>query len=256
MRIFLLIILLISTSVAGAKDKCLVFLIHGKWGAPDHSSAKILKEKISQICTIEQPVMPWSRYRNYDQTYEDALKELSKKVQDYRKKNFKKIIFVGHSFGANGAMAYQSYIGDVDAIVALAAGHSPYNMYRNGYHAGRVIEAESEIKKGKTETLIKFTDVNSGNRQKDFSIRADVFFSYFNPDGLGHMPKSAENFKKPIPFLYIEGNKDPIRGGPSSVFSKAPSHPLSKYLSVDADHMDTPEVASDQVVEWLKVITQ
>jgi hypothetical protein len=252
LTIFFLLTLTINTK---ASQNCAVILMHGKWGLPSSPYLKILSEKIEKLCVVEKPEMPWSRNRNYDQTYESLLNELQKKSENYRKNGIKKIIFAGHSFGANASMAYQAYIGDANALIALAPGHSPNDMYyKIQGHSWIINQAKKNFDEGKPETLMKFTDYNSGLK-KDFDhIRADVLFSYFNPDGLGHMAKTAKEFKKAIPFLYIEGEKDLIKVGKNYSFEKTPFHPMSKYQTVLADHAMTPEVASDLVIEWLKEI--
>lgn len=66
------------------------------------------------------------------------------------------------------------------------------------------------------------------------------------------MALSASRFKKSVPFIWVIGTKDLLyQGGPAYAFEKAPANPLSRYLVVDANHATTPEVGSDQVVEWI-----
>ncbi|MBM5787023.1 MAG: alpha/beta hydrolase [Pelagibacterales bacterium] len=249
--------LIFFSSISYANQNCVVFLMHGKWGMPDSKFLKVLSDKIETICIINKPEMPWSRNKNYNQTYESLLQELKIKSDSYRKQGVRKVIFAGHSFGANASMAYQAYIGDADALVAIAPGHAPYHMYYTygavPGHAAIVDNAKKNIDSGKPETLMKFTDLNTGVK-KDFEIRADVLFSYYNPDGLGHMQKTAREFKKPVPFLYIEGERDQIKVGKNYAFDKTPNHTLSKYQTVVADHVMTPEVSSDLVIEWLNKV--
>jgi hypothetical protein len=47
------------------------------------------------------------------------------------------------------------------------------------------------------------------------------------------------------------GNKDPATRPSSYAFDKAPPNPKSKYLVVDAGHLDTPDVAADQIILWI-----
>lgn len=42
------------------------------------------------------------------------------------------------------------------------------------------------------------------------------------------------------------------REGKAYAFDKVPKLALNKYLVVNATHASAPEVASDQVVEWIK----
>jgi pimeloyl-ACP methyl ester carboxylesterase len=233
-----------------ARD-CVVVMMHGKWGGPKSPYLRVLTEKVQRVCDVELREMPWSRNRNYDETYEAALAKLSDSVRSYREKGYKKIFLGGHSFGANASMAYQATFGDSDGVIALAPGHSPYAMYQMGMNRSLIETAKKHVAEGRPETLLEFTDLNQGER-KTFSIRADVFYSYFRPDGLGNMALSASRFKKSVPFMWVIGTMDPLYpGGAAYAYDKTPSNPLSKYIVVAANHAMTPEVASDQVLEWI-----
>ena len=235
---------------AVARD-CVVVVMHGKWGGPKSPYLRVLAEKVQRVCDVELREMPWSRNRNYDETYEAALTKLSDSVRGYREKGYKKIFLGGQSFGANASIAYQATFGDIDGVIALAPGHSPYEMYQMGMNRSLIEAAKKHAAEGRPEALLEFTDLNQGER-KTFSIRADVFYSYFRPDGLGNMPLSASRFKKSVPFMWVIGTMDPLYpGGSAYAYDKAPSNPMSKYVVVPANHATTPEVASDQVLDWI-----
>jgi hypothetical protein len=52
--------------------------------------------------------------------------------------------------------------------------------------------------------------------------------------------------------MWVIGTMDPLYpGGAAYAYDKTPSNPLSKYIVVAANHAMTPEVASDQVLEWI-----
>jgi hypothetical protein len=71
------------------------------------------------------------------------------------------------------------------------------------------------------------------------------------------MRLTASRFKKSVPFMWVIGTKDPLyRDGPGYAYEKAPPNPLSKYVVVEANHATTPEVASDQVLEWITRVKQ
>ena len=102
----------------------LVFFMHGKWSRPNTYVFKALEKLlISKNYTVKKLDMPWSKYRNYDQSYDDALHELKTKIEEHQRAGFKKIILIGHSLGANACFAYQSKYNDADAIIAIAPGH-------------------------------------------------------------------------------------------------------------------------------------
>lgn len=233
---------------------CAVVLMHGKWGGPKSPYLKGIAEKMGAVCQVELREMPWSRNRAYDETYEAALEKLAASVAQYRQKGVRRVFLGGQSFGANAAMAYQAQIGNADGVIALAPGHSPSYMYETGLTRSAISLAQELIAQGRPESVVQFTDLNQGEK-KTFSIRADVFNSYFRPDGLGNMALSAARFKNPTPFLWVIGTLDPLYpSGAAYAFDKVPAHPASKYLVVSANHATTPEVAADQVVAWLSAL--
>ena len=244
--------LLTLASQIYAKD-CAMVLMHGKWAyPPPGKSLKEFSEVVGQACKIFTPNMPWSGSRNYDQTYENALNEISKEVQSLRNTGYKRVIIAGQSFGANGAMAYQAYIGDADAVIALAPGHVPSAFYDNGFTRSQVNKARDLVKQGKPEEIISFTDINQG-RRKSLEVRADIFLSFFDPNGLANMSQSASSFKQSVPFLWVIGRQDRLYpDGSAYAFDKAPKHPKSNYLLIDAGHMDTSLKAAHEVLEWIR----
>jgi hypothetical protein len=67
------------------------------------------------------------------------------------------------------------------------------------------------------------------------------------------MVLTSAQFKKPVPVLWVVGTLDPLYPlGSGYGFDKTPHHEASKYLVVEADHANTPDVSIDQVKEWLK----
>ena len=229
---------------------CAVVLMHGKWGSPQFIGH--FGRRLEPYCAVNAIEMPWSQRRNYDIPYSQALKDVSAQVQAFRAKGYQRVVVMGQSFGANAAMAYMAQEGDADAVVALAPGHAPAHMYSRGIGKEAVDKAGELVKSGQGSEKLAMDDLNQGKRQ---SIRmpADVLWSYFNPAGLGHMPATAAAFKKPVPFLWVIGTNDPLyAAGEDFAYRKAPEHPASKYLVVTAGHIDTPDVAAAQVLEWLK----
>ena len=255
MKILIGALLLAFIPPAFAHD-CVVILMHGKWGGPKSPYLRVLAEKIQRVCHVELREMPWSRNRNYDETYEGTLQSLSESVTRYRSKGYKTVFIGGQSFGANAAIAYQAAVGGVDGLIALAPGHSPYEMYQMGLNRSLIDLAKKHVTDGNAGELVEFTDLNQGQR-KNFSVRADVFFSYFNPDGLGNMALSASRFKHSVPFLWVIGTQDwLIKEGSAYAFDKAPQNPQSRYIVVNANHATTPEVGADQVVDWIALVSK
>lgn len=235
---------------------CLAILIHGKWSHPNTPVLRILEKDLKEKnYIVEKPNMPWSRTKLYDQRYEASLQDLEGMIQKYKQEGVKKVVLIGHSLGANAAMAYQAHVGDADAIVAITPGHIPSMMQERDYiHAYILKKALEKIKQNKGAAIIDFID-NNGGIKKKLTTSADIFLSYFDPSGLAHMPATVKKFKKTIPVLYIEGAHDHIHTGPDSVFSKIPQHHLNTYILTRGNHMTTPEISSKQITSWLSFLS-
>ena len=228
---------------------CAMVVMHGKWGGPRFLDG--FARAMAPACDAKTIEMPWSARRGYDAGYPAALQEVSKQVQAYRAQGYRRVLLAGHSFGANAVMAYMAEVGDADGIIALAPGHSPRYMYETGMDRSAVDAARSAVADGRADEKIKLNDMNQGQR-RDFNLPAQVLLSYFDPDGLGHMPATAARFKRAVPFLWVVGTRDPIYPlGEGFAYALAPPHPLSSYQVVQADHKDTPEVATPQVLAWV-----
>lgn len=245
-----LIALVTGSAIAQEQKACALVLMHGKW----HNSRDFgfFGGKIEPVCAYKSIEMPWSKVRNYDEPYPVALAEIKAQVDAFRKEGYKRVILVGHSFGVNAALAYMAEIGNADGVIALAAGHAPLYMYNNGIGKDAVNKARELVAAGKGGETLDMTDYNQG-QPKNINMRADVLLSYFDPNGLGHMQSTATRFKKSVPLFYVVGTRDPFYPfGPDLIFNKAPSHPSSKYVVVDAGHIDTPDAAVNQVIEWIR----
>jgi pimeloyl-ACP methyl ester carboxylesterase len=227
-----------------------IILMHGKWGSPP---APLQSNFSAQRFHVVSPLMPWAGVSGYDKTYEQALEEINQLVIKLKTEGFKKIIVGGQSFGANGALAYAAVYGDVDGIMLFAPGHNP-DIDKN-WQPGLVSEAKKNIKDGRPEQLIIFTDFNDGGRQKTIEARSDIFYSYFADDSLANMSKSATKIKASIPTTVYMGNGDYVtRMGSRYFFDRLPSHAKSKYQISSASHREVPRASFDNALDWLKVI--
>lgn len=239
------------TPAAWAETKpCVVVLMHGKWGHPNNLAT--FGRAMEAACDTKSLEMPWSRRRNYDQPYPVAIAEIATQVKALHDKGYARVLLAGHSFGANAALGYMATQGDADGVIALAPGHSPMFTYGRGIGKAAVDQARQWVAEGRDADTLEMEDFNQG-KSRSVRMRADVLLSYFDPEGLGHMPLSASRFKQAVPFLWVIGTKDPLYlSGPGFAFEKAPAHPASRYLVVEADHLGTPEVAAPQVLDWVK----
>ena len=227
-----------------------IILMHGKWGSPP---APLDSNFSVQKFHVVSPLMPWAGVSGYDKTYEQALEEIHQLVTNLRAQGFKKIIIGGQSFGANGALAYAAVYGDVDGMMLFAPGHNP-DIDKN-WQPGLISEAKKNIKEGRPEQSITFTDFNDGGRQRTIEARSDIFYSYFADDSLANMSKSARKIKASIPTTVYMGNGDYVtRMGSRYFFDGLPSNAKSRYQVSSASHREVPMASFDNALNWLKGI--
>ena len=239
------------TAWAQDDKACAVVLMHGKWG--DTRYMGFFGRRLEPHCKAHLIEMPWSGRRNYDVPYPRAMDEVAVQVRALRADGYRRVVVAGHSFGANAAMAYMAQVGDADAVLALAPGHSPAVMYQRGIGKDAVDKARELVRTGQGGEKLSMDDLNQGQR-KSVRMTAETLLSYFDPEGLGHMPATAAAFKKPVPFLWVVGTGDPIyRAGEDFAFRRAPEHPASRYLEYQGGHGDF-EVATEPVLAWLKAL--
>ena len=228
-----------------------VVLMHGKGGAPGGLIGSAAASLRAAGAKVIMPEMPWSRARSYDAGYEQAMTEIDRAVAQLKAQGTSRIVVAGQSFGANAAIGYAARRAGLAAVVALAPGHVPERTFFAQRVAPSVAKAKQLIAEGKGDVAGTFADQNQG---KTFDVRATpkVYVSYFDPNGPAPMPKNAAAMK-PVPFLWVIGRDDPLfAAGRDYAFNRAPKHPKSKYLEVNARHENTPDVAKDAVVAWLK----
>ena len=229
-----------------------VVMMHGKWGQPPSWTQPVAESAEREGWTVVQLTMPWAGNRLYDADYDSALAQVAEAVKALRAKGVKRVVVAGHSFGANAALAYAGRGGDTDGIVAMAPGHNPRRSYEEGVTRDAVDRARTLVAAGQSGERIDFVDVNQGKR-RSLSTRAEVFLSYFDPDGLGDMPTSVSRIPHPLPLLWVVGTRDPLYpAGQGYAYDKAPAHALSRYVVVDADHVQTPSAGREQIIDWLR----
>jgi len=252
-RLILLIlaVVLIIPAVSQAESPRVgVVLLHGKTGKPERLWG--LSSKLeAQGFLVSTPAMPWSFNRYLDASYETALDEIAAAINQLKQKGATKIVVAGHSMGANAALAYAANRGGVAGVIMLAPGHFPDLPQLQEIVKEGVAKARGMVQSGRGAQNAEFPDTNQG---KHFTVntQAQIYLSYFDPDGLGSMGRNAARLDSKIPLLVVVGDKDMHFPQAKEIFDKAPANPLSQYLVVSADHLGTPAAAEADVVRWLK----
>ena len=254
---------LISSSLAvRADEKIGVVLMHGKQGGGlRDTSLDTLNRKLQDgSMLVIKPEMPWSFNRFIDGDWDLAMNEIKVHVEKAKQSGATKVVLIGHSLGSPAAMSYAARYADVSAIVLLAPGHVPYYFSKCIPYSpikmcavkDGVEYARKEVEAGNADKKQALTDINQGRRSVVWMTPRD-YLTYFEPTSDAEMAITAPKISATIPVMWVIGDGDYlIREGRKYVFDKLPVNNKSQYLEVSANHLTTPAVAADQIVNWLK----
>jgi pimeloyl-ACP methyl ester carboxylesterase len=228
-----------------------VVLMHGKFGTAGAflDGLKSALEKEGAI--VVTPEMPWSLRRIYDASYEDAMLEIDRAVQEAQARGATKIAVGGHSMGANAALGYAARRDGLAAVIALAPGHPQDIAFMRTITRRGVARAREMIAAGHGDVKATFPDTAQGI---PYPVRttANIYLSLFDPEGAAAMPRNAAAMG-PVPLMWVVGIADPMFfKGREYAYDLGAKNPKSKYLEIAATHMTTPFQARHAIVEWLK----
>jgi pimeloyl-ACP methyl ester carboxylesterase len=239
-----------SLSFAFKPQEVGLVMMQGKWGRPPGPIAKKLEGEGYQVVS---PEMPWSRNRNYDATYEQNIEDIHQLVQQLRLEGSKLVILGGLSFGANAVLAYLSKYQDIDGVMIFSPGHLPERFYVRGLTSASVDHARALLQSGQANMGFSFTDYNQG-RNREMSSTVSIYLSYFDPNSLANMPKSASLLSKSIPVFCVMSSAEQSLGK-DYFFSKLPNHPLSKYIESTSTHMGAPEATFNEALSFIQSVS-
>jgi pimeloyl-ACP methyl ester carboxylesterase len=240
-----------------AQPKIGMLMLHGKSPGsnndPNMGRLKPVLEGAGML--VLYPDMPWSRGRYLDGNWDLAMAEMATHVKTLRSQGATTIVIAGHSMGVPAAMGFAARGGDVQALVLLAPGHVPARYYafqQNTSVRESVDEARKLVAAGKGDSRERFYDINQGKQQPVVATAKD-YLSYFDPTSDADMGVSAPRVPAATPVLTVVGDDDGISKYARAYFvDKLPANPKSQYLEIKANHLSTPMVASEAVVQWIK----
>ncbi|HYR66524.1 MAG TPA: alpha/beta fold hydrolase [Reyranella sp.] len=256
----LIVLLLAALGFAGApaqaQDRIGVIFLHGKQGSPQKTQGLgvITSSLESAGAKVVTPTMAWSGggWDNINLTVEQVFAQLDAQAASLRSQGAGRIVVGGHSLGAAVALAYAVARGNLAGLVMVGPGHQPAGAYRSNasIHAA-VDRARALVEQGRGNDSFSGPDSNQGTTFT-VSTTAAAYYSWMNPDGLASMHVQAPRLPATTPLLLVIGRKDPFfERAESLVYRPAAKNPYSKYVVVDADHVQTPFAAAKQISDWI-----
>ncbi len=251
-----LALLPLFTPPALAAERIGVLMLHGKNpggpGSPQYAPVKASMERQGWLVSL--PDMPWSRNRYLQGHWDGAMAEIAQHVKALQDQGATRIVLMGHSMGVPAAMSHAARGGTAHALVLLAPGHVPQGYFTLPSLSpvrDSIVTARELVAAGKGDESQRFMDINQG-RQQPVITTAKNFLSYFDPESDADMGVTAPKLPPGLPVLTAVGEKDPLFTRVRAYYvEKLPAHPKTQLLEVAGGHLDTPQVALDQVLQWV-----
>lgn len=229
-----------------------VVLLHGKGSSPGHL-ARVAGALAGAGYVVASPELPWSGRRGYDRTLEEAHGELDAAVAGLRARGASRIVLLGHSMGANAALGYAVTHSGISALLMLAPGQTVETRAFRDALGGSLERARRLVADGRGDEPTELGDLHLGALRR-VRIRPRAYASYFDPSGLANMPETILRLR--VPLLWVVGTRDRnlMEKGRAYAFARAKGTAQDRYLEVAADHMGTPDAATDAALEWLSQV--
>jgi pimeloyl-ACP methyl ester carboxylesterase len=242
-------------TAALAQDRLGIIVLHGKQGTPTGNQGLSVIASNLQAAghKVVVPAAPWGRgsWETINVTVEEALAQLDGYAAQLRSQGANRIVMIGHSLGACVGLAYAVERGNLAGLVMLAPGHNPAGRYRSDKARADVDRAHALVEQGRGNDTVNGSDANQGTNIT-MSVRAAVYWSWHNPNGLASMPAEAPRLPASTPLLMVVGDKDPMSGRADGlIFKPAAKNPYSRYVTNGAGHFETPMAATKVVTDWL-----
>lgn len=237
---------------AAAADRLGIVLMHGKQGRPNHAIAALASKLAAEGHLVATPEMCWSKRRIYDKPYSACLAELDPVMEDLRLQGATAIVVAGHSLGGNGALGYAAEH-TVKGVISLAGAHNPERAVNRPDIGESLAKAKAMIAAGRGAETANFNELNAG-WTFTVSCSAHVYASFFDPTGPAVMAANAGRLHAPL--LWVSGDRDTSQQNAAVIFTHTPADPLNRHVVVSADHLDTPDAATDTVLAWLKDLAE
>lgn len=250
-RIMVSLMLLVTAGAAISEDKVGVVFMHGKGMPAKYKNIQGFLEGRGFL--VSTPEMPWSKSRQYDKPYIEALNEIDASVAALRAQGAKYVLVGGHSMGGNAALYYGTQR-KVDGLFLLAPAHIPQSdLFRNAF-AESVARAKAQVAAAKGAERGTYDDMElSGGGSYTVQTSAVAYLSYFDPESAANMERTVAKLPPGIPLLMVVSSQEnpDIRAIEDQVYPAIPGD-KKKRLEVAAPHRQVPVAAQEQLATWLE----
>jgi pimeloyl-ACP methyl ester carboxylesterase len=227
--------------------------LHGKTSSPSLPMTQGMARTLRTAgATVVTPTMGFARDRYLTGSVSDAHDQIAAEIARLRAAGARRVLLAGHSMGGNAALSFAVRRGGVDGLLLYAPGHNPQGSLRFPEYLAALERARAMVAAGRGREIGTFADVNEG-RLLTLQTHAADWLSWMDPGGDGQMTVTAPALSASIPLFVATGTRDMpgINRTAEAVFAAAPRHPLSRRVTVDADHYGVPAAADGEARAWI-----
>jgi dienelactone hydrolase len=128
-RVISLVMALVAVVNAVNAQDLGVVILHGMRGMPMQGYVSSLE---AAGFLASSPELPWSRRRNHDRTYDQALVEVGEAVEEMKRRGAKRLVIVGYSMGSGAALDFAATHGKLAGVVVIAPGPRKPSVLKTG----------------------------------------------------------------------------------------------------------------------------
>jgi len=261
-RLAAIIALLLALASPAAAGQIGIVMLHGLGGVPlgeaNEAGRTIGGDLIPALrkagYLVATPELCISHRRAYDRTFDGCFADVDAAVASLKSRGATTIFVGGQSSGALLALGYATAHPDLAGVIACAPAHDAARVGRLPEIAPALADARTAVAAGRGDVVRGEPDVNTGPKGRyDFSVRATpaIYVSWFDPEGPAVLDSILARVT--VPILWLAGTRDPTQ--PASAPDALPSNPYTRFVTIDSDHLSTPDIGTPAILTWLLTVT-
>jgi pimeloyl-ACP methyl ester carboxylesterase len=257
-RLAATIALLLALASPAAAGQIGIVMLHGLNGVPLGEANEAGRTVGGQLIPalrkagylVATPELCFSHRRVFDRTFEGCFDDVDAAVAALRAKGAATILVGGESLGSLLAFGYAAAHPEIAGVIACAPGGDAERVARQPAIRSALADARAAVAAGHGDDVQSFPESNTGPRgHYDFTVRTTprIYLSFLDPDGPGSL--DGEVARVSVPVLWVAGSRD--GGQPASAPGVLNANPLTQFVTVDADHLGTPDAGTAAILAWL-----